>query len=154
MRQARDLFAQHGAVAADVGGADFQEVVEAAGDHVAFLDLGDAQDAGVEFGEGLVAGVGQFHFGECDVVHAEARVIDLGGEAADYAAFDQPLEADLAGGLGQADLFGKRGDGNAAVGLQDLEDLAIVIVQIDRSQAVFVHFRSRLTRIKGNQARI
>src|SRR3546814_2453207 len=39
VRQARNLFAQHDAIAADVGGADLEQIVEAARDHVAFLDL-------------------------------------------------------------------------------------------------------------------
>ena len=48
VRQAGDFFAEHDAIAADVGGADLEQIVEAARDHVALLDLGDGAHRGVE----------------------------------------------------------------------------------------------------------
>src|SRR3546814_9701866 len=51
VRQARYLLAEHDAIAPDVGGADLEQIVEAARDHVAFLDLGQAADRGVELAQ-------------------------------------------------------------------------------------------------------
>src|SRR3546814_6582356 len=57
VRQSRYLLAEHDAIAPDVGGADLEQIVEAARDHVAFLDLGQAADRGVELAQRLLARV-------------------------------------------------------------------------------------------------
>ena len=59
MGQGRDLFAQNATVIFDVSGADFQQIVEGARNHVAHLYLGDLVDGLVEGGQGGLAGVGQ-----------------------------------------------------------------------------------------------
>src|SRR3546814_4524466 len=64
VRQARYFLAEHDAIAADVGGADLEQIIEAARDHMAFLDLWNLAHRVVELPQGLLARVRQLDLGE------------------------------------------------------------------------------------------
>jgi len=130
--QAGDLLAENDAIVADVGGADLEQIVEAARDHVAFLDFGDAADGGVEFIERGLARIGQLDLGEGDVIETELGRIGHGAKAEDHAALDQPPQPHLAWRLGEADAPGKIGDGDTSIVREHGDDLAIEHIQIDR----------------------
>src|SRR5579872_2440790 len=70
VRQTGDFLAEDLSVTANVGCAYLQKIVEAAGDHVALLDFGNALYGSVELAECALARIGQLHFCECDMIHA------------------------------------------------------------------------------------
>ncbi|CDO36179.1 hypothetical protein SPHV1_230118 [Novosphingobium sp. KN65.2] len=129
--QAGDLFAQHDAVATDVGRAHLEQIVEAAGDHVAFLDFRQAPHRRVELAQGLLARVGQFYFGEGDMIEAEAGRIDDGTKAPDHARIQQAAQANLARRLADADFPREVGHSHAPVFPQSCDDFSIDYIQID-----------------------
>ncbi len=131
MRQAGDLLAQYGAVAADVSGADLEEIVEVGRQHVAFLDFGNAAHRAVEVPQRRLACVGEADFDESDMVQPEARRIDNGAKAPDHPAVDQLAHPRLAGRFRHARALGEIGDGDPAVFAQNGDDLAVHLVQID-----------------------
>ena len=131
MRQAGDFFAEYDAIAADVGGTDLEQIVEAARDHMAFLDLGNLPHRDVELLERLLARVRQFHFGEGDMVEPDLGGIDDPAETDDQSAVDEALHALLARGFRQPDLQREFGKGDAPVAAQNREDLAIKLIQFD-----------------------
>ena len=130
MGQAADLLTQHIAVALDVRGADLQQVVEPAGDHVTLLHLGYGAHGGVEGGQGGLAGVGELHLGEGDVVQPQLDRVDHGAEAANIAELDQPLHPHLGRGLRQTDLQGQVGHRHPAVRAQGLDDQMVEPVDL------------------------
>src|SRR3546814_20504016 len=73
-----------------------QEIVEAARDHVAFLDLGNLADGVVELPQGLLARVGQLDLGEGDMDDPALGRVDDGTNTDDQPAVDKALHALLA----------------------------------------------------------
>src|SRR3546814_8196613 len=118
-------------IAADVGGADLEQIVEAARDHVAFLDLRQAAHRGVELAQRVLARVRQLDLGKGDMIETDLGRVDDRAESDDQSAFLHPFDALLARCLGQADLLRERGEGDAAILPEDGEKLAIELVQID-----------------------
>lgn len=112
----------------DVAGADLEQVVEGARDHVALFDFGHVDDGGIEGGEGLFGGVGEADLGEGDVIAAQERWVENGAEALDIALVLEAFEADLCGGFRQADEFGQIGHSDAPVARQDSQDFAVDLV--------------------------
>src|SRR3546814_17373260 len=106
-----------------------QEIVEAARDHVAFLDLGNLADGVVELPQGLLARVGQLDLGEGDMVEPDLGRVDDGTKADDQPAVDKALHALLARRFRPADLQRERGEGDAAVAAQNSAESTIDIVQ-------------------------
>src|SRR3546814_19401432 len=91
VRQARYFLAEHDAIAADVGGADLEQIVEAARDHMAFLDLGNLAHRVVELPQGLLARVRQLDLGEGDMVEPDLGRIDDGAKNDDPPVFDEAV---------------------------------------------------------------
>ena len=128
MRKARYLFAKHEAVAADVGGADFQQIVETARDHMAFLHLGNAAHSSIEFAQGIFPRVRQLHFGEGDMVQPHFCRIQDSMKALDHAGIDQSAHPNLARRLGETDTLGERNETIAAKYEKNFPKLELVTI--------------------------
>ncbi|VVT14427.1 conserved hypothetical protein [Sphingomonas aurantiaca] len=128
MRQARYPLAQHLAVAADIGRTHLEQIIEAAGDHVALLDLADRQHRAAERVERGLARVGQLHLGERDVVEPEHHRIEHRAETPNIAIVEQTFQSDLARRLRQADAPRELGHRHPAVVAQQVDDTAIELV--------------------------
>lgn len=130
MRQTGDLLAQHLPIGPDIWCANLQQIVEAAGYHVTFLDLGDAQDGLPEFFKRALSCIAKFDFGKSDMAHTQFFWIDDCPEASNETFVDQALEPDLARCLRQSDAVGQFGDGHATIHTQLRYDLAIDLVKL------------------------
>src|SRR3546814_1263546 len=83
-------------IAADVGGADLEQIVEAARDHVAFLDLRQAAHRGVELAQRVLARVRQLDLSKGDMIETDLGRVDDRAESDDQSAFLHPFDALLA----------------------------------------------------------
>ncbi len=130
MRQRRKPFGQDPTVALDIGGAHLEQIVEAAGDHVAGFDLGNRLHRAVERGERGLAGVGQPDLDKGDMGEPELDRVEQRAIAGDDALCLQPLQPRLGRGLRQADAAGKLGDRHPAIARQQVQNRPVERVQI------------------------
>jgi uncharacterized protein YndB with AHSA1/START domain len=105
-----------------VGHARLQQVVEAAGHHVALHDLRMHQHRGLELLEDIGRRAVQHHFDEHQQARAQQRRIELGLVAEDVALAREALHARQHRGGRQRHRLGQLQVGDAAVFLQHLQD--------------------------------
>lgn len=90
--QRRETLAQKFSVGFHVGYADLDEVVEIAGNHVAFDDLLECCDSGAKLLKDLRRRAIDFHLYENKQACTQAVGIQQGGVALDVALFLQPSD--------------------------------------------------------------
>ena len=128
--QARDLVAEHAPVLVHVLHAGLEQVVEAAGHHVALDDLVDGLHGVLEALEHVRVRVVERDLREREQLLPEPPRAQPREVAFDEPVALQPAHALDAGRERQIDGAGELRDGEPSIGLQQRQDLAVDAVQL------------------------
>eukprot|EP01037_Dinobryon_pediforme_P005558 gene5558-5613_t len=99
--------AEEASVGGHVGDADLQQIVETAGDHVAFLDFGNGADGLAELVEVFGGDAVERDFDEGGKSEADFGGVEKGGVAGDDASGFEVAHPFGAGGAAEPDVTGK-----------------------------------------------
>ena len=115
-----------------VGRVDFQQIVELPGNIVTFRDFGDVLDALHEVVRDVLAHPAEFHAAEDEESLAQLRGVQDGGIALDDAGGFQPADPVEDRRGGKMDPLCEFLDADAAVFLEDFQELEVGLVQLMR----------------------
>ena len=130
--------AEEAAIGRHVGDAGLDQIVEAAGHHVAFEDLRRPAHGGGELLEHVRRRLVEGDLDEDQELEPEPARIELRAEAGDVALPLQPLQALAGRGRRQADALGEVDRRDAALRLQNDEDAPVGAVDVRRYSRSFV----------------
>lgn len=128
--QGRDTLAHYTPVGRDIAGAHLQEIIEAAGNHVALLDLRNGEYSLVEVVERGRPCVGQRDLNESNVAFTHFLTVDYRTVTAYVTLGFEIAEPGLNRGFRQPDFLGEGGEGKPAVPLKLRKDGFIEAVQL------------------------
>ncbi|KAG1389194.1 hypothetical protein G6F59_015646 [Rhizopus arrhizus] len=129
MRQGQQRAAEQLAIGGPLADPRRQQVIEVARHQVALQHVGQFQRRAPQLLEDVAGLVGQADLHEHQQAGLHRRRVEVGVVAGDHCFALEPAHALGARGGRQPDPLTQLGEGNAALGLQDAQDLAVDLVQ-------------------------